>query len=68
MVAHALERRAGASPGQQGRILVSAGIHAINVRDTTTALAYFDEAQPLFARRPAICEARRWPMRTPRPR
>jgi tetratricopeptide (TPR) repeat protein len=48
MVAHALERRAGASPGQQGRILVSAGIHAIHVRDTTTALACFDEAQPLF--------------------
>ncbi len=47
MVAHALERRAGASPGQQGRILVSAGIHALNVRDDATALAYFDEARPL---------------------
>jgi tetratricopeptide (TPR) repeat protein len=47
VVAHALERRAGASPGQQGRILVSAGIHALNVRDDATALAYFDEARPL---------------------
>jgi predicted ATPase/DNA-binding SARP family transcriptional activator len=48
MVAHALERRAGASPGQQGRVLVSAGIHALNVRDSATALAHFDEAQALL--------------------
>ncbi len=48
MVAHALERRAGASPGQQGRVLVSAGIHALNVRDSATALAHFDEARPLL--------------------
>ena len=45
----ALARRAAASPGQQGRILISAGISATNADDGERALACFDEARGLLA-------------------
>ena len=48
MVADALARREGASPGQQGRILISAGIHAVHDDDGERALACFDEARELL--------------------
>ena len=48
MVADALARRDGASPGQQGRILISAGIHAVHDDDGERALACFDEARELL--------------------
>ena len=48
IVADALARREGASPGQQGRILISAGIHAVNDDDGERALVCFDEARELL--------------------
>ncbi len=48
MVTDALARRAAASPGQQGRILISAGISATNADDGERALACFDEARELL--------------------
>ena len=48
MVADALARRNGASPGQQGRILISAGIHAVHDDDGERALECFDEARELL--------------------
>jgi tetratricopeptide (TPR) repeat protein len=48
MVADAIARREGASPGQQGRILISAGIHAVHDDDGERALACFDEARELL--------------------
>ena len=49
LVTDALARRAAASPGQQGRILISAGISATNADDGERALACFDEARGLLA-------------------
>ena len=48
MVADALARREVASPVQQGRILISAGIHALNDDDGERALVCFDEARELL--------------------
>jgi len=48
LVAESAARRAGASPHQQGRILISAGIHATHDDDGETAIAYLDEALPLL--------------------
>ncbi len=48
LVAESLARRATASPRQQGRILISAGIHALNDDDGEAALAYLDEAVQLL--------------------
>ena len=48
LVTEALTRRAGASTGQQGRILISAGIHAANDDDGERAVAYLDEAIQLL--------------------
>jgi tetratricopeptide (TPR) repeat protein len=48
MVADALARRDVASPVQQGRILISAGIHALNDDDGERALVCFDEARELL--------------------
>ena len=48
LVTESLSRRAGASPSQQGRILISAGIHATNDDDGEAALAHLDEALSLF--------------------
>ena len=44
LVLESLARRQAASPRQQGRILISAGIHAMNDDDGEAALAYLDEA------------------------
>ena len=48
MVADALSRREGASQGQQGRILISAGIHAVHDDDGEHALTCLDEARELL--------------------
>ena len=48
MAAEALERRRSAPAGLQGRILISAGIHACDVADGERALLLLDEARPLL--------------------
>ena len=48
MAAEALERRRSAPAGLQGRILISAGIHACDVDDGERALLLLDEARPLL--------------------
>ena len=48
MAAEALERRRSAPVGLQGRILISAGIHACDDDDGERALLLLDEARPLL--------------------